>query len=315
MFSAAGEYSVSAVMPAFNSRPSIIRAIDSVLGQSSPDLLELLVVDDGSKDGTACLVAERAADDPRVRLIKRRSNGGPGTARNQALAVARGTWIAPIDADDAWHPERLSRLLALARPDVEMIFDNLMGRDAVADCATGPLFPVLPPRPVLTDLLERRAGFDLGYAKPLMRRAFLLEKSITYPKLRLSEDLLLFAEMMAAGARAVALDAPLYIYTTPVGQKSGARSGLSRSAPFDRHVAPSLEALEARYRSALTEADSAALLSRAEQMRKAEGPSLLHEARTSGAWLRFAWLLFSQAENRRLLAGRLRRGAHALLRR
>jgi succinoglycan biosynthesis protein ExoO len=307
-----GQCSVSAILPSFNSRTSIERAIESVLSQSSPHLAELIVVDDASADDTARVVAKRTLSDPRLRLVARATNGGPGAARNEALALARGTWIAPIDADDAWHRDRLSQLLPLATPQVDLIFDNLMGFDAVASCTTGPLLSRLPHRPSLQDLLKAQSGFNLGYAKPLMRRSFLAERGITYPELRLSEDLLLYTELLAAGAYAVALDAPLYIYTTPVGGKSGRPSPLSHSAAFDQQVAPALEALQARYEGALCERDLAAISERARYLRTAEGPALLHEAKTSRRWLRFAWLLLSRADNRRLLARRCRHKAATL---
>ena len=93
---------VSAVIPVFNGERYLAEAIESVLAQK-PGPLELIVVDDGSTDGSAA-VARRYAD---VRYVHR-ANGGIGAARNQGLAHARGGFIAFLDADDLWTPGKLS---------------------------------------------------------------------------------------------------------------------------------------------------------------------------------------------------------------
>lgn len=99
---------VSVIVPAYNAQATLAAALRSALQQSAPPL-EILVVDDGSADGTAA-VAE--AFGSKVRLI-RQPNGGPGSARNTGIRAARGTWIGLLDADDVWLPTKLERQLAL----------------------------------------------------------------------------------------------------------------------------------------------------------------------------------------------------------
>ncbi|MBL7502676.1 glycosyltransferase family 2 protein [Frankia sp. CNm7] len=94
---------VTAMMPAYNAEATIVEAVGSVLGQEFDDL-ELIVVDDGSTDGTVELV--RAVGDSRVRVIENPSNVGRGAAHNQAIASARGRLIAVCDADDISLPHR-----------------------------------------------------------------------------------------------------------------------------------------------------------------------------------------------------------------
>ncbi|WP_299819412.1 glycosyltransferase [uncultured Jannaschia sp.] len=103
---------VSVVIPTWNRAALVAQAASSVLAQTWRDL-ELLVVDDGSTDGTA----ERLAriGDPRLRVI-RQSNGGVARARNRGVAEARGAWIAFLDSDDLWRPEKLARQMALMLP-------------------------------------------------------------------------------------------------------------------------------------------------------------------------------------------------------
>ena len=100
---------VSVVIPAYNREATIVAAIDSVLGQSFGDF-ELLVVDDGSRDGT--LAAARSVADPRVRVIAAEQNGGAAAARNLGATQARGDWIAFQDSDDEWLPRKLEKQMA-----------------------------------------------------------------------------------------------------------------------------------------------------------------------------------------------------------
>lgn len=99
---------VTVVIPVYNGEAHVGDAVRSALAQSFGDL-EILVVDDGSTDSSSTVVS--TFEDARVRLI-RQANAGPGAARNAAIDVASGCWIAFLDADDLWHPQRLERQLA-----------------------------------------------------------------------------------------------------------------------------------------------------------------------------------------------------------
>lgn len=101
---------ISILVPAYNAAATIERTIASALGQSHREI-EVLVVDDGSTDSTPDLVRAIAARDGRVRLLVQ-PNGGVARARNTALDAAQGEFVAPLDADDLWHPEKLAMQLA-----------------------------------------------------------------------------------------------------------------------------------------------------------------------------------------------------------
>lgn len=105
---------VSIICPAYNAARWITATVRSVQAQTHTQW-ELLVSDDCSTDDTRAIVAQLASEDDRIRLIGLTRNSGPAEARNAALAVARGRWIAFLDSDDLWLPEKLARSLHHAR--------------------------------------------------------------------------------------------------------------------------------------------------------------------------------------------------------
>lgn len=96
---------ISVVVPAYNAVPTLDETMRSVLRQTHADL-EVIVVDDGSKDATRQMADDFAARDPRVRVISK-ANGGVAAARNTGIDAARGDYVALLDADDLWHPDKL----------------------------------------------------------------------------------------------------------------------------------------------------------------------------------------------------------------
>ncbi len=112
---------VSVVIPTRDRRSSVLRAIRSVVGQSLR-VTEIIVVDDGSMDGTPAAVRDAF---PGVVLIEQETTGVSG-ARNSGIAVARGDWIAFLDSDDEWLPQKMERQLQTlaAAPDVRLCHSN-----------------------------------------------------------------------------------------------------------------------------------------------------------------------------------------------
>src|SRR5262245_16688669 len=103
---------VSVIMPAHNSERYIAHAIESVIAQSFPDW-ELIIADDASKDGTPALVVEAVGRDSRIKMIRLDTSAGAAGARNIAIQKAVGRYIAFLDSDDIWLPEKLERQLKL----------------------------------------------------------------------------------------------------------------------------------------------------------------------------------------------------------
>lgn len=127
----------------FNAADTIVRALKSGLAQDWPNI-EVVVVDDCSRDGSAALVAEAVASEPRVRLVRHRQNTGPAGARNTILAEARGDFVAFFDDDDESLPERVREQIRVLTD-----YEAQSGAQLVACYAGG----------------ERR--YASGYTKPL----------------------------------------------------------------------------------------------------------------------------------------------------
>lgn len=102
---------VSIITPAYNAEKFILETIESVQGQTYQDW-ELIVVDDCSTDFTNIMVRDYAKGDPRIKLIRAPQNGGVAKARNIGLDNAKGGYIAFVDSDDLWKPEKLEKQLA-----------------------------------------------------------------------------------------------------------------------------------------------------------------------------------------------------------
>lgn len=99
---------VSVIMPSFNTGEYIAASVESVLAQTYPNW-ELLIVDDCSTDNTTEVICRY--QDPRIILIKNKTNSGAALSRNYALREAKGRWIAFLDSDDTWEPKKLEKQL------------------------------------------------------------------------------------------------------------------------------------------------------------------------------------------------------------
>jgi succinoglycan biosynthesis protein ExoO len=209
---------VSFVIAAYNAEETLARAIDSALAQTGVTL-EVVVVDDCSTDETANIAA--AYDDPRVRLIKQLSNGGPGRTRNAGILAATGRWIAVLDSDDAVRPERSRRMIERAEmANAQVVVDNL---DVVPMDGGAPetmfVERELADRPEITlaDYIDSnvifRSTFNFGYMKPIFERAFLLTHDLWFDEvLRIGEDYILLASALASGAKCAIEPTVGYIY-------------------------------------------------------------------------------------------------------
>lgn len=104
---------VSIVMPAYNSEEYIKESVYSVIAQTWCNW-ELLIIDDGSTDNTCLIVEQLSEKDLRIRLFRNSVNRGVAASRNMGILHSAGEWIAFLDSDDCWKPEKLEEQLAFA---------------------------------------------------------------------------------------------------------------------------------------------------------------------------------------------------------
>lgn len=195
---------VCVIIAAKNAEKTIGRAVRSALAE--PEVDEVVVVDDGSDDRT--LAAAAAADDTtrRLDIIRFRTNRGPSAARNHAIAVSRAPLISILDADDFFFPGRFQRMLAC--PDWDFIADNIAFMPEADPIRRPDDFAPRPRRLSLADFVlgnisrsDAPRG-ELGFLKPVMRRAFLDAHDLCYREdMRLGEDYELYVRALLAGAR------------------------------------------------------------------------------------------------------------------
>lgn len=128
---------ISAIIPAYNAAAYVGEAIRSVRAQVPARAVEIVVIDDGSTDGTAEALAGEAGPDL---IFRRQANAGSAAARNAGVALASGDWLAFLDADDLWTADRLALQVAAldAEPGLEAVWGRVAEfRDAPDPAAQG----------------------------------------------------------------------------------------------------------------------------------------------------------------------------------
>jgi glycosyltransferase involved in cell wall biosynthesis len=281
---------VSVIVPAYNAARSLPRTLASVCNQTLRDI-EIIVVDDASQDDTHKVALSIACADSRVRVIRRTTNGGPAPARNSGVEAAKGRWIALLDADDLYLPQRLAVLTDAARSaECEAVADNIMLRCPETGRCLGVAIPphvVNSPRLLTASEFARNdrpfpGGFgQFGYLKPLIRRAFLEQHKIRYDAdLWVAEDFVFYMRCMLAGSRMLLLPDAYYQYVL-------SRDSITRS---DAHVARNYELLSL---------GNARILAQAQQRRNRATLAQIKRRRRNIAFLRSYRAYKGAAQRRR----------------
>jgi succinoglycan biosynthesis protein ExoO len=217
---------VTIVIPTYQAEATLSRAVQSVVRQSLRDI-EIIVADDGSTDSSWHHIAGWLAGEPRLRALRNHRNGGKAAAMNCAIRFARGRWLAVLDADDWYHPDRLSALVAIGESSqADMVADNQFFYDAAAETIIGPAWPIDGTDWELTFddyLLGSNVYdiFDFGMLKPLVRMDFVRATQFSYDeRARCGEDFFYLLQFFVHGGKAAICDSPYYFYTQPFGTVS-----------------------------------------------------------------------------------------------
>lgn len=217
---------VSVIVPAYNTEAYIAQAIESALEQTLNNI-EVIVVDDASTDDTAKIA--KSFTDKRLKVLVNEKNLGVSGTRNRALKEAQGKWIAVLDSDDWYAPERLEKLLQIAEAeDADMVAEDLYliqnnaelpwstllnesGEEIIAVKQIDPIY-------VVETGIYGETGLHLGLSKPLFKKEFLIKYGIEYDEtFPVIEDLYLLIQCLVNGARFIFLPKPYYFYRSRPG--------------------------------------------------------------------------------------------------
>ncbi len=201
---------VSVVIATFDRADTVVEAVESVLAQDYP-ALELIVVDDASRDDT---LARLAAFAGRIRLLPQAQNGGVATARNAGLAAASGEMVQFLDSDDLLLPGCLRQKIAAfaARPAAGLCFNELEHVDLASGAPRRRVNAIRPGAPDCATRVPEHAlvsRFFLGPSCLMLPRPLIEEIGRFDQRLRRHEDRLLYGLLGLAGARCIILDRPL----------------------------------------------------------------------------------------------------------
>jgi teichuronic acid biosynthesis glycosyltransferase TuaG len=212
---------VSIVVPCYNAEAFIGATLESVLAQTFSDW-ECVVIDDASSDGSAAVIARYAGADSRIRPVFQAVNGGAAKARNAGLAAVHGTYLAFLDADDSWLPEKLAKQVAFIR-ETGAALTHTSYRFVDEEGA------VLPGGVNASDRVDLRSymhNTEIGMSTSLLDRAQVGEFS--FRDIRLCQDTHLWLVLLRRGLVSRGLPEPLVHYRVRRGQISGSKVAMAK---------------------------------------------------------------------------------------
>lgn len=228
---------ISIIMAAYNAEKTIQKSIESVLAQSYQNY-ELLIIDDCSTDRTVEVV--QTFSDERIRLIRNERNVGVSCTRKHGLDEARGEWIAVLDSDDAWVPDKLEKQMQLQKAkNAELIFTGSSFMSSNGD-ALGWILHV--PK-------------TMNYRQLLKQNLISNSSVLVYKKLyaqyytagdQMHEDFAIWLKILQSGIMAYGIDEPLLIYRLTEHSKSSNKLKAARMN-WNTYRAVGLNVLSAIY--------------------------------------------------------------------
>lgn len=205
---------ISIIMPAYNAEKTLEFAVRSVLAQTHKDF-ELIIINDCSKDKTPELIQKLMSEDSRIRTLNNEKNSGVSITRHRGVEVANGEWLAFLDSDDAWTPDKLEKQVALQKKTGA----NLLFTGSSFINADGEKIGAI-----------LHAPEQIGYRKLLKQNlvsnsSVMIRKSL-YQKHEsmgdnMHEDFTCWLKVLRGGEIAYGIDEPLLIYRLSPTSKSG----------------------------------------------------------------------------------------------
>lgn len=210
---------ISIIMAAYNSGKTISQSIESVLAQTYTDF-ELIVINDCSTDNTVEIV--NSFDDERIRLISNEKNLGVSRTRHNGVEAARGEWIAILDSDDMWKPDKLMKQVELqAQTNAELLYT---GSAFIREDGTDIDWVLhVPAKLDYKTLLKQNL---LSNSSSLVKKSLFLENEVASDEAH--EDFACWLKILSSGKVAYGVDEPLLIYRLSKSSKSGKKSKAAR---------------------------------------------------------------------------------------
>lgn len=205
---------VSVIIPTYRCAKTIEQSVRSALSQTVSEI-EVIAVDDMSGDETVDVLRAIEKEDPRLKVIELTEPGDAASTRNRGVRAAKADWVAFLDSDDHWEPDKLKKELAIAdETGASFVYTAAACMDEMG-APTGKIFSV-PDSVTAKKLLY---GNDVITSTVMVRR----ELYETHPMERgdLHEDLICWYHLLQNGAKAVGVNEPLVRYRVSKGSKSG----------------------------------------------------------------------------------------------
>jgi hypothetical protein len=269
---------VSVVVAVFDPGRHLNPLLDSLRAQTlDPDEFEVVLVDDGSTDGTAAVLDAAAEEDPRFRVIHTPNSGWPGRPRNLGIDAARGDFVFIADHDDHLHPEALQRLTDFA---IEH------GSDVVAGKVVG-VGRNAPSRIFARTLVDAQDDPALLMTsltpQKLYRRAFLVERDIRFPegRRRLEDHLFVTKAYLRATRVSVYADAPIYYFVLRADGRNASRTPVEWPGYF-ANAAEAIAVVDAEAPDEATRVAMRARWLRVEAIARLRGRRFLGQADRAG---------------------------------
>ena len=199
---------VSIITPSYNSSLYIKETYESILAQTHSEW-EWLITDDGSTDDSWALIQSFAATDPRIKAVQNKTNSGAAVSRNNSLARVKGDFIAFLDSDDLWLPEKLSLHLAFMQTHgVDLSFTSYTQIDEQGN----DLMQIIDAKKQgsfsYEDMLKKRA--TMGCCTVIVRKSAF--NDISMPLIRAGQDYALWLKLLKTGKPAIIFNMPLSQY-------------------------------------------------------------------------------------------------------
>lgn len=206
---------VSIIIPVYNAEKTVRDTLDSVLMQTFTDY-EVIMTDDCSTDCSYEILCEYAEMDTRFRVIKNEKNSGTSFSRNEAVKHANGEYVAFLDADDLWLPDKLQKQLVTVKSHQDALIWYTGSGFISADGKRKASILHVPERVDWKELLKQN---NISCSSVVLRR----ETALDYPfpsDIRCHEDYAVWLSILSEGGYAYGLDEPLLTYRLGVGKSA-----------------------------------------------------------------------------------------------